>query len=631
MHNNEERKLTMANQILDERDQKFVLFEMLEVDSLCEKPRYQEFSRELFEMILAEAQKLAVNEVFPTLVDGDREGCRLEGGQVFVPKSFHRCYKLYCEGGWGAMCNSQDNGGQGLPYVMSLAAKDWFVHNFAFLSYPGLSEGAAHLIETYGTEEQKNKYLEKMIAGEWAGTMCLTEPNAGSDVGNLSSKAVRRPDGTFRLQGTKIFITSGDHDLTGNIIHPVLARIEGDPPGTKGISIFLVPKYLVNEDGSLGRRNDFEVANIEEKMGIHGSATCLLNFGDNGDCYAELLGEERQGMKIMFQMMNEARIGVGLQGESSASVAYLHALQYAKERLQGSSITPFKDPQAPRVPIIQHPDVRRMLLWMKSNVESMRALLYYASLCVDREVSEEDEAKKEKWRGILEVLTPICKAYNSDTGFRVTETAIQVYGGYGYCSEYPVEQIMRDEKIASIYEGTSGIQALDLVGRKLPRKNGASFMALLGEIGKTVSRYKGEDRLADLANDVQGAANTLGEMGLFFAQSAGEGNFLLPISNAYPFLMMMGKVVAGWLLLWEAGVANEKLDALVKERGVDRADQTALNRFVKESKDGAFYTGKIFSARYFIKNVLPEVEAAAKAIKSEDMSVMDMPEESFAS
>jgi len=556
----------MANLILDERDQKFVLFEMLEVDKLFEKRKYEEFSKELFDMILAEAEKLAVNEVFPTLVDGDREGCRLEGGQVYVPKSFHRCYKLYCEGGWGAMTFSPEVGGQGLPYVLSVAAKDWFMHNFAFLAYPGLSEGAAHLIETYGTEGQKNKYLEKMITGEWAGTMCLTEPNAGSDVGNLSTKAVRQPDGTFRLQGTKIFITAGDHDLSENIIHPVLARIEGDPPGTKGISIFLVPKYLVNDDGGLGKRNDFGVAKIEEKMGIHGSSTCLLNFGDNGECYAELLGEEQQGMKIMFQMMNEARIAVGIQGESSASLAYLHALQYAKERLQGSSITQFKDPQAPRVPIIQHPDVRRMLLWMKSNVESMRALIYYASLCVDREMTEEDEAQKEKWQGILEVLTPICKAYNSDIGFRVTETAIQVYGGYGYCSEYPVEQIMRDAKIASIYEGTSGIQALDLVGRKLPRKNGASFMALLGEIGKTVKKYKEVDDLADLAGDVQDAANTLGEMGLFLAQSAGEGNFLLPISNAYPFLIMMGKVVAGWLLLWEAGVANEKLGALVQKK-----------------------------------------------------------------
>ncbi|MFZ0448206.1 MAG: acyl-CoA dehydrogenase [Desulfatiglandaceae bacterium] len=621
----------MANLILDERDQEFLLFEMLGVERLCEKPMFQEFSRDLFGMILTEAQKFAVNEIFPTLVEGDREGCRLEEGQVFVPKSFHRCYRLYSEGGWVGMSYSQEAGGQGLPYVMSVAAKDWFVHNFSFLCYPGLSEMAAHLIETYGTEEQKERYLEKMFAGKWAGTMCLTEPNAGSDVGNLSTKAVRMPDGTYRIQGTKIFITAGDHDLTENIIHPVLARIEGDLPGTEGISIFLVPKYLVNDDGSLGRRNDFEVAKIEEKMGIHGSATCLLNFGDNGDCYAELLGQEGKGMKVMFQMMNEARIAVGLQGESSASLAYLHALQYAKERLQGSSITQFKDPLSPRVPIIQHPDVRRMLLWMKSNVESMRAFLYYTALCADREVSEENGAEKEKWLGILEILTPVCKAYNSDTGFRVTETAIQVYGGYGYCADYPVEQILRDEKIASIYEGTSGIQALDLVVRKLPRRNGASFTALLGEMNATVARYKDNPGLDDLSADVQGAVNTLGEVGFFFAGCAGEGNFLIPICSAYPFLMMMGKVISGWLLLWEAGVAKEKLDSLAGEKGADPSDRAQWKAFIKESKDAAFYSGKITGARYFIKNVLPEVEASAKAIKSRDLSPVEIMDESFAS
>ena len=527
------------------------------------------------------------------------------------------------------MSYSQESGGQGLPYVMTVAAKDWFVHNFSFFSYPGLSEGAARLIETYGTEAQKKRYLEKMVTGEWAGTMCLTEPGAGSDVGNLSTKAVRMEDGSYRLQGTKIFITAGDHDLTENIIHPVLARIEGDPPGTGGISIFLVPKYLVNDDGSLGGRNDFEVAKIEEKMGIHGSATCLLNFGDNGDCYAELLGEERKGMKVMFQMMNEARVAVGLQGVSSGSLAYLHALQYAKERLQGASITKAKDPQAPRVPIIEH--VRRMLLWMKSNVDSMRALLYYTALCADREVSEEDEAEKEKWRGILDILTPVCKAYNSDTGFRVTETAIQVYGGYGYCSEYPVEQIMRDEKIASIYEGTSGIQALDLVVRKLPRRNGTSFMALLGEMNKTVARYKGSPGLEDLSAEVQSGVKTLGDVGMFFAGCAGEGNFLTPLTNAYPFLMMMGKVVSGWLLLWEAGVAKEKLDSLAGQKGVDPSDRSKWKAFIKESKDAAFYSGKINGSRYFIKNVLPEVEATAKAIKTKDLSPMEIDEESFAS
>jgi len=621
----------MANLILDERDQKFLLYEMLDVERLFEAPKFAEFSREMLDMILEEARKFAVNEIFPTLKAGDREGCRLEEGQVRVPEAFHRCYRLYCEGGWGAMGFRPESGGQGLPHIASLAVKDWFVHNFAFFAYPGLSEGAARLIESYGTDEQKKRYLEKMVAGEWGGTMCLTEPNAGTDVGNSATRAVRQPDGAYRIQGTKIFISSGDHDLTENIIHPLLARIEGDAPGTKGLSIFLVPKYLVNDDGSLGRRNDYEVAKIEEKMGIHGSATCLLNFGDHGDCYAELLGEERQGMKIMFQMMNEARIGVGMQGVTSASIAYLHALQYAKERIQGSSIRHFKDPQAPKVPIIQHPDVRRMLLFMKSHVESMRALLYYTALCGDLAEIEADEARKDKWRGMVEVLTPICKAYNSDIGFRVAETAIQVYGGYGYCSEYPVEQFLRDEKIASIYEGANGIQALDLVGRKLGQKNGAYFMNLIAEMNETIARCTDLPDLKDLADDVQKAVGALGETGFFLAQCAGQKDFLTPINHAYPFLMMMGKVIAGWFLLWEAGVAKEKLDALSREKGAAETDRAVWDAFIRESKDAAFYAGKVFSARYFIKNILPEAQAAAKAIKSKDMSVLDIPEESFAS
>ena len=620
----------MANLILDERDQHFLLYEMLEVEKLCEHPLYADFSKDIFDMILTEAQKFAVEEVFPTLVESDREGCRLEDGQVYVPKVFHRVYKLFCEGGWGAMSFPPEMGGQGLPIVMRTAGQEWFMHNFALISYPGLTEGAAHLIAVFGTDEQRQKYMEKMITGEWSGSMALTEPNAGTDVGNLSTKAIRQPDGTFRLQGTKIFITSADQDLTENIIHPVLARIEGDTAGTKGISIFLVPKYLVNDDGTLGKRNDYEIASIEEKMGIHGSSTCLINFGDNNECYAELLGEEREGMKVMFQMMNEARIGVGMQGLGSGAIAYHHALQYAKERLQGSSIENFKNPEAPKVPIIKHPDVRRMLLWMKSSVDSMRALIYFASYCVDKSMTSGDEAEKEKWEGFLEILTPICKAYSTDIGFRVTEQAIQVYGGYGYCAEYPVEQFMRDEKIASVYEGTNGIQALDLVGRKLGMKKGAYFMNLLVEMGTAIAKYKDVDGLGDLAADVQDAVNKLGETALFFGKCGKEGKYLIPVGNAYPFLMMMGKVVSGWLLLWQAGIAKEKLDALCGEKGIDATDKEAVSSFAKDNRDAAFYSGKLASTRYFIKNVLPEVDAAVKAIKSEDLSIMDIPDEGFA-
>ncbi|MBN2298250.1 MAG: acyl-CoA dehydrogenase [Deltaproteobacteria bacterium] len=621
----------MGNLILDERDQTFVLYEMLESEKLCDSKKYSEFSRDMFDMILSEAQKFAIEEIFPTLEESDKTGCKLENGQVYVPECFHRPYRLFCESGWNCMSLPQEVGGQGLPFLMRIAAHDWFVHNFAFVSYPGLGEGAAHLIDVYGSQEQKDTYLPKMISGQWGGSMCLTEPGAGTDVGNLSTKAVRQSDGTFKIIGTKIFITGGDQDLTENIIHPVLARIEGDPAGTKGISIFLVPKFMINEDGSLGRRNDFEIAKIEEKMGIHGSSTCLINFGDNNECYAELLGEEREGMKIMFQMMNEARIATGLQGLTSASTAYLHALQYTKERLQGSSLMDFKNPEAPRVAIIEHPDVRRMLLWMKSNVESMRALMYFSTLCGDRAISSQDEAEMEKWLGIFEILTPIVKAYCTDIGFRVTETAMQCYGGYGYCSEYPVEQFLRDEKIASIYEGTNGIQALDLVGRKLGMKKGAYFMYLLGEMNTSVSRYKDNTALKDLADDVLAGVNALADMGMFFGSSAKAGKFLIPVGNAYPFLMMMGKIVSAWLLLWQAGIARKKLDDLCTEKDIDLNDAPALRRLIKENRDAAFYDGKIKTARFFIKHVLPEIEGTIKSIKSEDISFVEIASESFSS
>ena len=621
----------MASLILDERDQQFVLYEMLGVEGVCEQSKYADFSKETFNMILTEARKIAEEEILPTLAEGDKEGCKLIDGNVRVPKCFHRAYKLFCEGGWIGMSFSPEEGGQGIPESVKYAAIEWFYHNFAFIAYPFATEGAAHLILTYGTEAQKKKYMEKMIQGVWGGTMALTEPGAGTDVGNLSTKAVRQSDGTFKLQGTKIFITGGDQDLVENVIHPVLARIEGDPAGTKGISIFIVPKYLVNEDGTLGRRNDYEIAKIEEKMGIHGSATCLINFGDSNNCYAELLGQEREGMKIMFQMMNEARLAVGMQGLCSASIAYLHALQYTKQRLQGSSLMEMKNPLAPRVPIIQHPDVRRMLLWMKSNVDSLRAITYFTAYCFDMHKIAADDAEKDKWLGYAEILTPIVKAYSSDIGFRVTETAMQCYGGYGFCSEYPVEQFMRDEKIASIYEGANGIQALDLIGRKLGMKKGAYFMNILGLMGSTVTKYKDVSGLKDLADGVQAGVNALADMGLYLANCGKAGKFFVPISSAYPFLMMMGKVVSGWFLFWQAGVAKQKLDGLARQNGIDPADKVGLAGLAKTSKDAAFYMGKVAGAQYFIRNVLPEVEAAVKAIKNEDMSIIEIPEESFAS
>ena len=617
----------MASVIVDARDQQFILYDMLKVEELCNYPVFSDFSRDMFNMVLTEAEKLGREVIYPALHEIDREGAWLDKDGVHVPKVMHGIFRRYRDGGWLAMKKPPEFGGQGFPLVVSTAAAEWFRHNPSFSIYPGLTAGAARLIEAFGTEAQKNKYVFKMNAGEWGGTMALTEPDAGSDVGNLKTKAFRQPDGSFLLQGTKQFITAADQDLTENIINPVLARIEGDPPGTGGISIFIMPKFLVNDDGSLGRRNDYFVSKIEEKMGLHGSATCVVNIGDNNACYAELLGEERQGMKVMFQMMNEARIGTGMQSMSAASAAYLHALQYAKERKQGSSLAEMKNPAAPRIPIIEHPDVRRMLLWMKAQVEGMRALLYYGAYLVDKEEVLEDGDEKDRCTGILEVLTPICKAYCSDIAFRVTEVAMQVYGGYGYCAEYPIEQFMRDVKIASLYEGTNGIQSLDLVGRKLGMKKGLYFMSLINNMNATIAQTMNNPALKDLAADMQAAVNALADMALFFAKCGKEGKSMVTFVNTYPFLMLMGKVVIGWLLLWQAGIAKEKLDALCTEKGVDVSRMSA---FVKDSQDAAFYAGKVAAAKYFIKHVLPEVEAGIKAIKSEDISPVEIADESFA-
>lgn len=617
----------MANLIVDGRDQAFVLYEMLELEKLCETPHFKDFSRDMFEMTLEVARKLAIDELYPANTEGDREGCRLENGKVTVPKCFHHLRELFAEGGWAVMNIPQEHGGQGMPYTMSVASNEVFIHSLSFLVYMFLSSGAAHMIQTYGTDAQRKKYMEKMYAGKWGGTMGLTEPEAGSDVGNLKTKAIKQSDGSYRLVGSKIFITGADSDLFENIVNPILARIEGDPAGTKGISIFLVPKYLVNDDGTLGKRNDYSIGGIEHKMGLKGSATCQINFGDNGDCYGELLGEERQGMRVMFQMMNEARIGVGVQGLGFASTAYMHALNYARERKQGADLMNMQNPDAPRISIINHPDVRRMLLWMKSHVEGMRALVYMCAMCVDKAEALENREEAEKWEGIMELLTPVCKAYCSDIGFRVTELAIQVYGGYGYCQDYPVEQFMRDLKIASIYEGTNGIQALDLIGRKLGQKKGKNFINLLGEMNATISRYGGRSELKDLAPDVQEAVNMLADIGMFFAKCGKEGKFMIPVSHSYPFLNMLGCVSLGWLLLWQGGIASEKLEALHKKNGID-ASKSA--EFDKTDKEALFYNGKLQSVRYYIKNVLPQAGAYQKAIKSEDLSVIQIAEEGFA-
>jgi alkylation response protein AidB-like acyl-CoA dehydrogenase len=604
--------------LYDRRDVDFLLYEVLKVTDLLKYPRYKEQSEDVYKMVMDAAEKISHEVILPTNIDGDRIPLKFENGNVTVPPSFGKALKEYRDGGWLTLMDDEEVGGQAIPASVGIHSTSLFGGaNFAFTMCPGMMHGAAKMIEDHGTERQKKIYMEKMYAGYWGGSMCLTEAQAGSDVGNIATVAKRMPDGTYRLKGQKIFITWGDHNLSENIVHPVLARIEGDPAGTKGISIFLVPKFLVNEDGSLGKRNDVVCAGIEHKMGIHGSPTTTLVFGDNDDCYAELLGQERSGMKIMFGMMNEARLGVGVQGLSMSEPAYLYALEYAADRRQGSSVKDFKNPEAPRISILHHPDVRRMIIDMKAKVEAMRALIGITALNLDL-VMAADGADKETASAIVELLTPIAKSWCTDTGFDVIENAIQVMGGHGYLRDHPLEQYMRDLKIASLYEGTNGIQAMDLLGRKLGMKGGMVLMSFLGNIDRVTSRVlEAKGALAQEANIVAESRNALAETAMALGMTFAGGDLDLPLLNAKPFLDAMGEVVAGWLLLWEAEVAAEKLAALAKSKGV------AAEVLAKTDADAAFYDGKVKTAKYYIARYLPVAKAKFDVIRGSDRSAID--------
>lgn len=616
----------MGNLLVNKRDQHFVLFEQLGIEKLFQAEKYKDFSKDDVLMMMNEAEKLAVNVILPTYELGDKQGCSFKDGKVSVPECYRDAYKKYCEGGWVAQTQPVDVGGQGMPIVMATAnLEPMYAANFAFLMYPGLTHGAAGLILHHGTEELKQKYMYKMFAGEWGGTMCLTEPGAGSDVGALRTTAKRLPDGKFLISGTKCFISSGDHDLVDNIIHPVLARIEGDPPGTAGISIFLVPKYRVNDDGTLGELNDVKTGNIEHKMGIKGSATCTLNFGEDGKCIGELLGNERQGMRIMFQMMNEARLEVGMQALGHSTAAYEHAVQYAKERIQSPPVWEMKNPDAKAVAIIQHPDVRRDLLWMKSYVEGLRALNYFAAFAFDMSVAYPEE--KAKWFGLMELLTPVCKAYSSDIGMLITSKAIDVYGGYGYCQEYPVEQYMRDCKIACLYEGTNGIQALDLVGRKLGQNKGMNVMTMVGLIGETIAKAKAAPELEKYAAYLEEANNAVIDLTMTFAALGKSSSFMIPILNASPYMDAFGDLLLGHFLLQAGAISQEKLNKIFEENGADtKGKRRAL---VHENADVAFYEGKVASAKFFAVEVLSQVKAKCAAMKAADKVTIEIADESF--
>jgi hypothetical protein len=615
----------MAQPIADRRDVDFVLHEQLHVEELSKHEKFADFNKKTVDLIISEARNLAIKEVLPTQKIGDQEGCKLENGVVSVPESFHRVYDLIKEGEWVAMPEDPEWGGQGMPRTVSLAASDYLVGgNFAFMMYPGLTHGAGKLVEEFGTEKQKILFLKKMYTGEWAGTMLLTEPEAGSDVGALTTTAVKNDDGTYSITGAKIFISGGEHDLADNIIHPVLARIVGAPAGTKGISLFLVPKVWVNDDGSMGEFNDVVCTGIEEKMGIHGNSTCSLSLGGKGKCRGTLLGEENKGMKAMFLMMNEARLLVGLQGFSCASSSYMNALNYARERKQGKNLLQSMNEAAPSVPIIQHPDVRRQLMIMKSYVEGMRSILYYVGFCSDKLAITDDENEKDKYQGLVEILTPIAKGYITDKAFEVCSHGVQVYGGYGYIKEYPMEQLMRDCRITMIYEGTNGIQAMDLLGRKLGMKKGKPVMDLFGEMQKTIAAAKGIAGIEAYAVKLEAAVNKLGEVAMHLGATAMSPQVMTAFAHAHPFLEVAGDVVMAWMLLWRASIAAPLLEKLA-----GGFDPEARRTAAEKNKNAAFYEGQVRSAEYFVQSVLPVTYGKMKAIMNSCGAAVEIPEVSF--
>lgn len=589
----------------DLRELFFALFEQFKFGDYAGQGAFEGWDEETAKAIIKESYRFATEVLGPLNSVGDREGCRLVAGQVHTPEGFKDAWKALYEAGLKQLAVPKEFGGQGAPFALYAVIEEITSGaNIAFNMYPALAWGAAEVIGEFGTEAQKRAYADRMFSGEWAGTMCLTEAHAGSDVGAATTKAMRQPDGTYKITGSKIFISGGDQDITENIVHLVLARADGAPAGTKGLSLFIVPKMKVNADGTVGGRNDVTVASIEHKMGINGSSTCVLNFGENGDCVGELVGTAlHQGMPQMFKMMNGARIAVGIQGLALASSAYLNALEYAKDRRQGASFKQWKDPSAPRVPILEHPDVRRMLLELKATVEGIRALVVKLTSHRDRALllAGKDDEKAAYHAGQVDLLTPLVKAYSSEEAYRLCGLAIQVYGGAGFLKDWPVEQYARDTKIFSIYEGTTHIQSMDLVGRKLGQGGGANFQAFIGDIGAFVERHQGHpllgqdvQRLSKVSEAVVGVAMAM--MG--WSQS---GRVELVPLQANRFLMMMSQLAVGWLLL-DAGVIAHDALASLPEGHADRA----------------FYEGKRASAQWYARNVLPLVEGQAAVAALED-------------
>lgn len=579
---------------VDFEDVLFTLFDFLQAGSLAEFPTFEGQGEEMYRSILEETLKFSKNEIAPLNEPGDRVGVKMVQGAVVMPEGFKEALAKFAQNGFMGIDIQAEYGGLGLPSCINIAASEFVMGacpSFAFFHL--LTRGDCDLIQNFGSEEQKKQFIPKMIGGEWTGSMCLTEPQAGSAVGDLSTSAKKNADGSYSIQGTKIFITCGNHDLSDNIIHLVLARVEGDAPGTKGISLLIVPEKRVNPDGTLGEDNDVKLVSIEHKMGIKASPTCLLQFGDEGRCQGYLIGEQSRGMLYMFHLMNEARVATGQQGVAIGAPAYEHALDYAKERIQGNK-------QA----IITYPDVRRQLMTQKAYVEGLRVLILESALFVDHAWRHPDPEVREEYDGYLGLLTPVCKAFGSDMGFRVTELAIQTYGGYGYVQDYPVEQYMRDLKIASLYEGTNGIQAMDLIGRKFLRNQGKNLQKYLARITEQVQEAREVDELKGPAGKVLKAIESFAHMAQGVAKQAAANPNYIGLS-ATPFLRAFGDLICAQLLVRRAAVALNQL-------------QTGPT-----PERGQFLCGKVEVAKYYVEQLLPEAQLNITRIESGDISALE--------
>ncbi|MGX5718781.1 acyl-CoA dehydrogenase C-terminal domain-containing protein [Shinella zoogloeoides] len=589
-------------------DTLFILNDVLSLERYNNLPGFADATGDMLEAIAGEAAKLAEEVLFPVNLSGDQEGCRRnDDATVVTPKGFREAYDLYRQGGWIGLAVPEEFGGQGLPYVLHTAVGEYMSSaNMALTMYPGLTQGAIAAILVHGSDEQKAAYLPKMVEGTWTGTMNLTEPHCGTDLGLLRTKAVPQADGSYKISGQKIFISAGEHDMSENIVHLVLARIEGAPEGTKGISLFIVPKYLLKDDGTPGERNSVSCGAIEHKMGIHGNATCVMNYDE---AKGFLIGAENKGLNAMFVMMNEARLGVGLQGLSIAEVAYQNAANYARERLQGRSLSGVKNPDGKADPLIVHPDIRRALMTIKAWTEGGRAFTLWTALKSDIAHRSADETERQSADDILGLMTPILKGVLTDKGFDHAVMAQQVFGGHGYIEEHGMSQYVRDARIAMIYEGANGIQALDLVGRKLGMNGGRAVMALFKEIGDFCEENRGDEKLAPFTKALKKGLNDLQAGTMWFMQNA-----MAKPDNAgagsTDYMHLFGLVVIGYM--W-AKIAKAAEEGLANGAG-ERED---------------FLKNKLITAKFFMERLMPETGLRKTRIEAGADTTMELAAEAF--